>query len=349
MIVGRGAWRFALVVLAARSIGAQSRPSVADTSHFRPLTLPTPNEYRASDPAVRARSTGSSASTIASKRRSIRRSNEIRGSRDDSLREPLARCPALPVAVRRAEHLRAEQHHERAQPAAARLPRHELRLLVSGLQQRAEARVAEDSRPRGEANAIRHDAARRSRHARSLPARRSTLDAVWHFNVPAAGRRAHGPRRAAVRDRAVVSALAVYDDVKGWNHEPYIGAGEFYLEYGDFDVALTVPYEDIVAATGELQNPEQVLTATQRQRLAIAREVRHHDRDHPSERSRQSRDAADRPPARSRRRSPGTTRRSNVRDFAFAAGPAVSLGRERLQRNSDRDRSIARRPTSGPR
>ena len=49
--------------------------------------------------------------------------------------------------------------------------------------------------------------------------------------------------------------------MKGWNHEPYIGAGEFYLEYGDFDVTLTVPAEDIVAATGELQNPEQVLTA----------------------------------------------------------------------------------------
>ena len=37
--------------------------------------------------------------------------------------------------------------------------------------------------------------------------------------------------------------LAVYDDVRGWNHEPYIGAGEFYLEYGGFDVSLTVPAE----------------------------------------------------------------------------------------------------------
>ena len=51
MIVGggRGAWQFTLVVLSAQSIGAQSRPSVADTSHFRALALPTPNEYRASD------------------------------------------------------------------------------------------------------------------------------------------------------------------------------------------------------------------------------------------------------------------------------------------------------------
>ena len=44
--------------------------------------------------------------------------------------------------------------------------------------------------------------------------------------------------------------LAVYDDVRGWNHDPYIGGGEFYLEYGSFDVSLTVPANYIVAATG---------------------------------------------------------------------------------------------------
>jgi hypothetical protein len=64
--------------------------------------------------------------------------------------------------------------------------------------------------------------------------------------------------------------MAVYDDVRGWNHEPYIGAGEFYLEYGSFDVDLTVPPSYIVRATGELRNPDQVLTAAERGRLAIA-------------------------------------------------------------------------------
>jgi hypothetical protein len=65
--------------------------------------------------------------------------------------------------------------------------------------------------------------------------------------------------------------LAVYDDVRGWNTEQYYGQGEFYLEYGSFDVSLTVPGDMIVAATGVLRNPSEVLTATQRSRLAQAR------------------------------------------------------------------------------
>jgi Peptidase family M1 domain len=65
--------------------------------------------------------------------------------------------------------------------------------------------------------------------------------------------------------------LAVYDDVRGWNTEQYMGNGEFYLEYGRFDVSLTVPASMIVAATGILQNPTIVLTADQRARLAQAR------------------------------------------------------------------------------
>jgi hypothetical protein len=65
--------------------------------------------------------------------------------------------------------------------------------------------------------------------------------------------------------------LAVYDDVRGWNTEQYYGQGEFYLEYGSFDVRLTVPGDMLVAATGTLRNPEAVLTPTQRQRLARAR------------------------------------------------------------------------------
>jgi hypothetical protein len=64
--------------------------------------------------------------------------------------------------------------------------------------------------------------------------------------------------------------LAVYDDVRGWNTEQYLGQGEFYLEYGDFDVRLTLPRGFVVVATGTLLNPLEVLTPTERARLALA-------------------------------------------------------------------------------
>lgn len=63
---------------------------------------------------------------------------------------------------------------------------------------------------------------------------------------------------------------AVYDDINGWNVEPYLGAGEFYSEYGDFDYKITAPYDYIVVGSGELINPKDVLTKTQRERFEQA-------------------------------------------------------------------------------
>ncbi|WP_281632198.1 M1 family metallopeptidase [Flavobacterium luteolum] len=54
--------------------------------------------------------------------------------------------------------------------------------------------------------------------------------------------------------------MCVYDDVRGWNTAPYLGASEFYLEYGDFDVKLTVPGNHFVVASGELLNGQEVLS-----------------------------------------------------------------------------------------
>lgn len=65
--------------------------------------------------------------------------------------------------------------------------------------------------------------------------------------------------------------MAVYDDVKGWNVMPYLGAGEFYLEYGDFDLKVTAPSDHIVMTSGKLLNPEEVLTSAVRRRLNKAR------------------------------------------------------------------------------
>jgi hypothetical protein len=92
------------------------------------------------------------------------------------------------------------------------------------------------------------------------------IEAIWHFNVPPQGGGRMGHDGPLYEIAQWYPRLAVYDDVHGWNHEPYIGAGEFYLEYRDFDVLLTVPSSYIVAATGELANPEQLLTARQRTR-----------------------------------------------------------------------------------
>jgi hypothetical protein len=65
--------------------------------------------------------------------------------------------------------------------------------------------------------------------------------------------------------------MEVYDDVNGWNLLPYLGQGEFYLEYGNIDYTVTAPANMVVVGSGELLNPGEVLTATQQARLAKAR------------------------------------------------------------------------------
>ena len=57
--------------------------------------------------------------------------------------------------------------------------------------------------------------------------------------------------------------MAVYDDVNGWQNKQFLGRGEFTLPFGDYKVRITVPSDHIIAATGELQNPEEVLTVEQ--------------------------------------------------------------------------------------
>jgi len=64
--------------------------------------------------------------------------------------------------------------------------------------------------------------------------------------------------------------MCVYDDVSGWNTIPYTGPGEFYLEYGDFDLKITAPAKDIVVASGQLLNPQEVYTPEQLKRWAAA-------------------------------------------------------------------------------
>jgi peptidase M1-like protein len=97
------------------------------------------------------------------------------------------------------------------------------------------------------------------------------IELAWRFPVPDYGAGRMGRDGSLYEIAQWYPRVAVYDDVRGWNHEPYIGAGEFYLEYGSFDVSLTVPANYVVAATGTLRNPQIVLTPAQRSRLDIAR------------------------------------------------------------------------------
>ncbi|NML63666.1 M1 family metallopeptidase [Hymenobacter sp. RP-2-7] len=65
--------------------------------------------------------------------------------------------------------------------------------------------------------------------------------------------------------------MAVYSDAVGWQNKQFLGNGEFTLPFGNYRVSITAPADHVVGATGVLQNPDQVLTSAQRQRLAQAR------------------------------------------------------------------------------
>jgi Peptidase family M1 domain len=64
--------------------------------------------------------------------------------------------------------------------------------------------------------------------------------------------------------------MAVYNEVEGWQHKQFLGAGEFTLPFGNFEVAITVPSDHVVGATGLLQNEKEVLTSEQINRLRSA-------------------------------------------------------------------------------
>src|SRR2546429_2885121 len=106
------------------------------------------------------------------------------------------------------------------------------------------------------------------------PGGRAELELGYRFEVPEHGSDRMGreqfPGGWLYEVAQWYPRVAVYDDVRGWNTEQYLGQGEFYLEYGDFDVSITVPRSFVVAATGTLTNPIEVLTAAQRARLAPA-------------------------------------------------------------------------------
>ena len=113
------------------------------------------------------------------------------------------------------------------------------------------------------------------------PGGKLSFSLAWNFNIPemnVVGRRTGYEKFDDGNDIFEVAKwfprMAAYYDLKGWQNKQYMGDGEFTLEFGDYDVQLTVPADHIVASTGELQNPGEVLTGTQRERLRQARSAK---------------------------------------------------------------------------
>lgn len=148
------------------------------------------------------------------------------------------------------------------------------------------------------------------------PGGTATFDIAWNFLIPEHGADRMGREGSLYELAQWYPRVAVYDDVRGWNTEPYLGQGEFYTEFGDYDFAVTLPAGYIVAGTGMLQNAQEVLTATQRERLTRAARSATPVRIVTAE---ELRSGAARP------RSTGTMtwrfRAQNVRDVAWAASP----------------------------
>ena len=169
------------------------------------------------------------------------------------------------------------------------------------------------------------------------PGASTTVDIAWSYTVPPRG----APRTGHIDHDVFVVAqwypqVATYDDVHGWHDIPYWTNGEFYLEYGDFDVTLTLPEGWIADATGTLVNADEVLTTQTLERLeralaqdSIVNVVTTEDLE----------------TATATHRSPGGQLEwryvaRNVRDFAFAtSGSYVWDATRALLPDADRDGS----------
>src|SRR5206468_7808432 len=100
---------------------------------------------------------------------------------------------------------------------------------------------------------------------------RATVEIEWNHKVPGGPGQNHRMTQrwadTLFQPTQWYPRVAVYDDLRGWDPELYLGPSEFYNNFGRFDVSIDVPAGWIVGGTGVLQNPEQVLTASARDHL----------------------------------------------------------------------------------
>jgi hypothetical protein len=107
--------------------------------------------------------------------------------------------------------------------------------------------------------------------------------------------------------------LCVYDEINGWQHKQFLGRGEFTLEFGDYEVEITAPADHLVAATGELQNPKEVLSPEQISRFEKATKA-----DNPVFIVTEE-EAIANEKEKTEEKKTWKFKASNVRDFAFAS------------------------------
>ena len=111
-----------------------------------------------------------------------------------------------------------------------------------------------------------------------LPGSTATIEAAWRFTVPLVDSGVRGQRMGRYGSYLYQVAqwypqVAMYDDLRGWDTDQYLGNAEFYNQFGSFDVRITAPGGWLLGATGKLENPEEVYSKRTRDRLALAMTV----------------------------------------------------------------------------
>ena len=255
--------------LLAASLAAQARAQVADTSPFRALPLPTPNAYRSASGAP-GHAYWQNRADYAIEAVLDTATNSIRGTaRLTYQNNSPDELPFLWLQLDQNMFAKGSINALTAPPPLIfggtpfDMANHG---FVGGL---TLTRLDADGRPL--AHHVWDTMMRVDLPAPLGPGQAITLDLAWSFPIPVNGSARMGRDGSLYELGQWYPRMAVYDDVHGWNTLPYIGAGEFYLEYGDYDVRLTVPAGFLVASTGTLENPDSVLTAAERERLDRAR------------------------------------------------------------------------------
>jgi len=135
--------------------------------------------------------------------------------------------------------------------------------------------------------------------------------------------------------------MVVYTDYAGWQHKQFLGAGEFTLNFGNYEVSLTVPSDHIVASTGVLQNPKDVLTSEQLKRFDQAKNA-----DQPVIICTQE-EAIEREKSRSKANKTWVFKAENVRDFAFASSRKFIWDAQKVDINGKKPLAMSFYPKEG--